>query len=1111
VADTVVCPACSQENAAEQRFCGSCGARLARECTNCGSPNPLTFRFCGSCGDPLEPREPVRSEERRWATVLFADLGGFTALSERMDPEDVRTLIDSCMTKLGEIVMSYGGFVERVTGDEMMALFGAPVAHEDDPERAVRAALELQQCATEHAPSFGGLPLRVGVNTGEMMFAPVGPEGARQFTVMGDAVNTASRLQSAAPGGGVLVGEETFLATRAAIRYEPMPPFHAKGKEEPVRAWLALDTPATPSARPVSTVALVGRDAELGMLSTIWRRVTSERTPQLVTLLGPPGIGKTRLSRELAAAVIAQRGQALNGRCLPYGERTGYGAFAQQVKQAAGIFETDSVPQAREKLTALVHEVLPDDEAAEIADHAAIIVGLGAGTSADRGPLFFSVRRLVEAIARRAPALFVFEDIHWADAALLDLIESLASRVREAPVLFLTLARPELLDARSSWGGGLASYTALPLGALSADEARALVERLLPVRSAQAAVRLAETSGGNPLFIEELAASLSESAAEAIGELPTNVKAIIAARLDALPAAERTTILDASVIGKIFWRGALTRLAPDLDIDATLEQLERRDFIRREPSSRMQGDREYSFKHILIREVAYGTLPKAARRDRHASAARFIERAAGDRVTESASLLAHHWLEAGDDARALDYLLQAAEHAKRAWAAAEAVGLYDRALEVIGADDHARRSDVLLRRATTIAESGDLKTAADELDRLLPGLGGAQRCEALYVRATAAFWLVDAAGTVRFANLLAEEADATGQEDYRALALASLSQAASIDGALEESMALGDRALALWRPGQRQAERSILLGFQGIDSYWMGRYEQAVERLDEAWRLAQELNSLVGFLQNAPVVSLALAGLGRHEEAIAHGEWTVARARELEFVPRWTARALNMLAGVLHEVFDSDRARGLNEEATELGRVAGFPTAAVQARTDLIYADLRSGNVDTADRAWPLVWDESATLSGWHEWLVRGRLLQAKAELLLAQGRTDAAVDAAAESIAFHMRYPRAKYEAAGRITLGCALCACGRIDEARSELRRALAIAQELRHPPPIWQCEAQLANVLAAAGDDDGATAHAVRARKAVMDLSRTLDATRRQRFLASPAVADVINAGP
>ena len=701
---SVSCPACGHSAESAQRFCGACGSALQQVCGECGASSPPGFRYCGECGAALggdgpAPGTAEAGEERRWATVLFADLSGFTALSERTDPEDVRSMVDRCMRTMGGTVERFGGAVDKVIGDALMAVFGAPVAHDDDPARAVRAALEIQQQAARNAEDFCNLQVRVGVNTGEVLFAPVGPDSRRELTVMGDAVNTAARLQAAAPAGGVMVGEQTREATGADIEYEDTAPVLAKGKSAPLRAWLARSATPAPAERLLSDAPFVGRDTELDLLWRTWERTRTQLRPALVTVVGTAGVGKSRLARELTRRVGEQEGGlVLRGRSLPYGERAAYGAFAQLITEACGILANDDARAARAKLVDRLEGLLPGEDPGRMAVGLSILARLTEEAVEDRELLFASAQRFLEALARERPTLIVLEDLQWADHGLLALLAALAVRLADAPLLVLTLARPEFLDAEPNWAQ-LPTNVTLPLEALADADAEELAGRLLarlPDRPS-AVERVKRAGGGNPLLIEEMAAWLCEGAERGSEELPSNVKAMIAARLDQLPAPERQLLLSASVVGEVFWEGSLKALETQGPIVELLHSLERRDLIRRIPRSRIEGDRELSFKHALIRDVAYSMLPLAARRERHAAVARFIEAAAGE-GTAYASTLAHHWRQAGEGARAVDYLIVAADQAGRGWAQQEAIALCDQALELIPEGDEARKRRVRLSR-----------------------------------------------------------------------------------------------------------------------------------------------------------------------------------------------------------------------------------------------------------------------------------------------------------------------------------------------------------------------------------------------------------------------------
>jgi class 3 adenylate cyclase len=668
-------------------------------CPNCGKETPADAAFCPACGAELLAPERTR-EERKLISVLFVDLVGFTSRSDKADPEDVRDTLQGFHARAKQEIERFGGTVEKFIGDAVMAVFGAPVSHGDDAERAVRAGLRVVHAIEDLNRGRLDRPLQVraAVNTGEAVVAMGSRPESGEALAMGDVVNTASRLQTSAPTGGLVVGDETYRATRHVIRYRELAPIDAKGKSEPVEAWLALAPIGAPAERPATTAPLVGRSRELSMVDSIWERAAAELRPHLVTIVGPTGIGKSRMASEILSRVEATGARAVKGRCLPYGQ-TGYRAFSEQVRQVTGIFETDAASDAWDKLRTRVDELMSAEEAEETTRLLGALIGLGSGEEGAEEPvqLYFAARRFAEQVALEQPTVFVFEDIHWADSAQLDLLEYLASHVRDAPAVFLALARSELLEVRPGWGSGVLGHTTIPLEALSPIDSASIASYLLSGEGDLSSVeRLVEVAEGNPLFIEELAASLAERGPS--DELPTTVRAAIASRIDALPPEPRAAVLAASVVGKHFWRGVLRSLEDLRNVDEAIDALESRDLIRREPSSQVQGDAEFSFKHILIREVAYATLARADRKQRHAAVAKYIEEVAGDRTRNLAWVLAHHWREAGEPERSIPYLITAAELAHEQLAFHHAVQLYGSALELMAEDDP-RRTDVTVRRA----------------------------------------------------------------------------------------------------------------------------------------------------------------------------------------------------------------------------------------------------------------------------------------------------------------------------------------------------------------------------------------------------------------------------
>ncbi len=689
-------------------------------CRACGQENPEIARFCLACGAPLETTDAPHREERRIVSVVFVDLVGFTSRSEQLDPEDVRAILTPYHSTVRDELASFGGVVEKFVGDAVMAVFGAPIAHGDDPERAVRAALAVREAVVALNLERPELELRIrgAVNTGEAVVTLSARPALGEAMVAGDVVNTSSRLQQHAPVGEIVVGEETYRATRDAIDYEPVEAVTAKGKTVPIAAWRAVATASAVGERDLSSTPFVGRTREADVLDATWERVELERRPHLVTVLGPPGVGKSRLAAEFTESIASRGVRVVRGRCLPYRERSAYGAFATQVKDLADIYDSDGVDIAVVKLRDSVTRLVGPEQAETVADHLSILLGFETHTTPDRDSLFQSVRVFIEAVARDQGTALVFEDIHWADPVLLDLIELLAAHLHDLPVLLLTLARPDLHDIRPTWGGGMVAYQTLPLEPLGTADAAQLALHLLGAEAD--AARVAEAAEGNPLFIEQLAAVLSELGPSEADTLPTTVRGLVAARLDALPFEERDVILDASIVGRIFWLGALERLARDPDrLGEALAALERRDLIKREAVSRIEGDAQWSFKHVLIRDVAYALQPRARRRDGHRHIAEFIEESTPE-VGEAGAALARHWRGAGELEHAAQHFVAAAEEAERGWAKQYAVTLYKEALEMTPAEDVAQVR--FLRKRLAVAQQMYLHTD----DARLLGLGSGE-------------------------------------------------------------------------------------------------------------------------------------------------------------------------------------------------------------------------------------------------------------------------------------------------------------------------------------------------------------------------------------------------
>jgi class 3 adenylate cyclase/tetratricopeptide (TPR) repeat protein len=672
-------------------------------CPNCGHRNEAAAKFCSECGTALAARSSAGGTERKVVTVLFADLVGFTSKSERLDPEDVEAMLAPYHGRLRYELERWGGTVEKFIGDAVVALFGAPVAGESDPERAIRAALAIRDWIAEE----GKLQVRIGVNTGEALVKLDARPESGEGMAAGDVVNTTARLQAAAPTNGILAGESTYRATSETIEYRKHEAVDAKGKEEPVEVWEVVEARArfgvdlTPGAR----TPLVGREREVDQLVDALDRARQQRSPELVTLIGVPGIGKSRLVGELFESI--ERGGVLTywrqGRSLPYGEGVSYWALAEMVKAQAGILETDGDDEVETKLRRVVEQLI-DDDWDWVLSHLRPLVGQASDTaSGSREEAFAAWRRFFEGLAEQHPLVLVFEDIQWADDGLLDFIEHLADWVRDVPMLILCTARLELLERRPAWGGGKLNAANVALAPLSDDETAKLISALSerPLLEAETQSALLERAGGNPLYAEQYVRMLAERATSEDLPLPESVQGIIAARLDGLSPAEKALMQDAAVIGKVFWLGALEAS------EHQLHALQQKEFVQRARRSSVEGETEFAFKHLLVRDVAYGQIPRAERAQKHVRTAAWIE--SFGRPEDHAEMVAHHYLNAleltraaGQDVegiagRARLALREAGDRAAALQAQDQAERYYGEALALVAPEDP-QRFDLLFRR-----------------------------------------------------------------------------------------------------------------------------------------------------------------------------------------------------------------------------------------------------------------------------------------------------------------------------------------------------------------------------------------------------------------------------
>ena len=664
----VTCTSCGAENPAGQKFCGECGHALAAVCSSCGAANPPGQRFCGECGTALgaiaasPTREPAApAAERRLVSVLFADLVGFTTASEGRDAEETRELLSRYFETARTLVERYGGTVEKFIGDAVMAVWGTPVAQEDDAERAVRAALDLVAAVPALDPA---LQARAGVLTGEAAVT-LGAEG--QGMVAGDLVNTASRIQSAADPGTVLVGEATKRASEAAIAYEDGGEHELKGKSESAHLWRALRVVANRGGEGrASTLEapFVGRDREFRLVKDLFHASGDDKRATLATVVGVAGIGKSRLAWELEKHIdgLADVVWWHRGRCLAYGEGVAFWALAEMVRMRARIAEDEPEETAMAKLTAAVEEQISDHGEREwVEPLLRHLLGLGERPQIERADLFSAWRLFFERMSDTAPVALVFEDLHWADTALLDFIEHLLEWSRARPIFVLALMRPELLERRPDFGAHGRSAARLALEPLDDDAMDALLDGLVPGLPDDVRTQIRDRADGIPLYAVETVRMLLDRGAltrdgdtlRVAGSLedldvPETLHALIAARLDGLEPEERQLIQQAAVLGKTFGASGVAGLSGvnEESVAPVLERLVRKELLTIDADPRSPERGQYGFLQALVQRVAYETLARRERGRLHRAAASYLERDAGIDADEIAEVIAAHHRDA---------------------------------------------------------------------------------------------------------------------------------------------------------------------------------------------------------------------------------------------------------------------------------------------------------------------------------------------------------------------------------------------------------------------------------------------------------------------------------
>ncbi len=941
----MTCASCGTQNRDGRKFCAECGASLAHGCPACGAANEPGERFCGECGTALDgagaaspasrstPAAVQPAAERRLVSVLFADLVGFTTASEGRDAEDTRELLTRYFDTARQIVERYGGTVEKFIGDAVMAVWGAPVANEDDAERAVRAALDLVAAVPALEAT---LQARAGVLTGEAAVT-IGAEG--QGMVAGDLVNTASRVQSAAGPGSVFVGDPTKHATEASVVYTDAGQHDVKGKTDRLQLWQATRIVSARKGEGRSAgfeAPFVGRDREFRLVKEMFHGTADDKRASLVAVVGVAGIGKSRLAWEFEKYIdgLVDNVWWHRGRCLSYGDGVAYWALAEMVRMRARIAEDDPPEQALAKLKETIEEHIPDEDEREwIEPRLQHVLGLTDRVAPDREDLYSAWRLFFERMAETGPVVLLFEDLHWADAALLDFIEYLLDWSRNHPLYVVTLSRPELGERHPTFGTRIRNSSALTLEPLDDVAMDSLLLGLVPGLPDVLRTTIRDRADGIPLYaVETVRMLLDRGLLERDGdsfrvsgpvdalEVPETLHALIAARLDGLDPLERKAVENAAVLGKTFTARGLAAVSGSVeaDLEPILASLVRKELLTLQTDPRSPERGQYGFLQALVQRVAYETLARRDRKARHLAAAGFLEREAGIDPDEIAEVIAAHYLDAytsdsaADDApsvqaQARDWLCRAAERAAALAAPEDARRAFARAAELSTSDEESAQ---LLERAGEMALAANNASAAEESFR---------------------------EATARFEH--------AGRPHDAARATAQLSLALWALGRGAESLELLEPALEVLARDEPDEDVARLAAEAGRIHHFQSDPATAAARVEFALEIA-EAHGYQAVLSDA-LNTKALLLFGRPNESRALLKEALSIALQHDLVPQ-ALRAYNNLAVVSWNEDRGEEARRAVEAGFELARSRGDRQFAVQLGLGLIGEWLGDGDWDAA-------------------------------------------------------------------------------------------------------------------------------------------------------------------
>jgi class 3 adenylate cyclase/tetratricopeptide (TPR) repeat protein len=1032
-------------------------------------------------------------EVRKTVTVVFTDVAGSTALGEQLDPESLRRVLSRYFEEMRAVVERHGGTVEKFIGDAVMAVFGIPVLHEDDALRAVRAAVEMRGALAtlneELEQDWGArLQIRTGVNTGEVM---AGDFSAGQAMVTGDAVNVAARLEQAARPDEILIGEETHRLVRHAIRVEPVEPLDLKGKAKRVSAVRLIEVSSgAPAFLRRLDSPLVGRDDELDVLRTAFDGAASGPACRVVTVVGEAGMGKSRLVNELIDG-LGDRATVLQGRCLPYGEGLTFWPVAEAVKSAAGVDEADSPDEAISRIRELLEGV---EDANLILDRVSAAIGLAPAGGSDIRETFWAVRRLLESLATDRPIVFVIDDIHWAEPALLDLIQYLQGFSTGHPLLLVCTARPEVREARPDWG---TSGQVISLGPLSNEGSETLIENLLGRAGLAGEVRdrITQAAEGNPLFVEEMLRMLIDEGLLARDDghwvpqgdiskaaVPGTIQALLSARLDRLGSEERTVIQGASVVGKVFYWGAVVELSPEEQRSAVgghLQTLLRKELIIPDRSS-FAGEDAFRFSHILIRDAAYESTPKQARAALHEGFARWLQRVAGDRITEYEEIVGHHLEQAHRyrkelgplDERGRDLAREAARwlasSGKRAFARSDmaaAAHLFERAAALMPADDLSRL-EMLVDLTVALRDSGRLDRAIavlDEVEEAASATGDERLAAHAAVVRFRVRLMTDPEVKLDDALAQAEHAVTVFERvgDERGLARAwnliawahgYRGRAAPREKALERAFEHARRA------GDRQEEIESLSNMTSPVAYGPVEASKGLQRLEEIRERAGEDHFVEASVFWARSILLAIQG--RAEEGRRQSERAIRLHEDLgQIVNAATVKWEFCQQDIWTDPDSAERELRWCVDTLERLGETGYLSTAAAILADAIYLQ---GQYEEAERFTRM----SEETSGPDDLVSQAGWRRVRAKILARRGQVEAAVALAKEAVAISQPSDYPSYKGEPLMDLAEVLRLAGRTVQAEEAAKKALSLFEQKGNVVSAHRARALIADLTLPAG---------------------------------------------